>query len=439
MMFTRLRNRFLLVNLATISVLMLIAFAAIYTITYRNVQNDISMELHRILDTQKKNPHDVRQPNAAAPGGLPGSGQPSSDGSLTGQPGVGRPGVGSGLPPERSVSFVLLTSPAGELTVRSQLSLDASVYREAQQTAEAAKRESGRAVLDGSPWAYLVQQTAEGELIAFTNISTQRKFLLSLIYTFAAVAAVMLVVLYFVSRYFANRSIRPVREAFDKQRQFIADASHELKTPLAVINTNSDVLLAHADDTIASQAKWLQYIKSETTRMAKLTNDLLYLTEMDDVRPRVLFSRFNLSEAVETALLPMEAVIYERELALEYEIEPGLTVFGSGEQITQVAMILLDNAVKYANPRGRIALSLHKQHGAAVLAVTNTGEGIAPEHLPRVFDRFYRTDASRSRKQGGYGLGLAIARSIVEQHKGRIAVKSVPGESTTFSVQLPLA
>lgn len=170
--------------------------------------------------------------------------------------------------------------------------------------------------------------------------------------------------------------------------------------------------------------------------MAKLTSDLLYLTQMDDTRTEVIYSKFNLSEAVETIILTMEAVIFEKDLSLDYEIEPNLTAHGNSEQIKQVVMILLDNAVKYAGPQGSIRVSLHKQHSDAVLEVSNTGEGIAPEHLARIFDRFYRTDASRSRKQGGYGLGLAIARSIVEQHRGRIYAKSTPGELTTFYVHL---
>lgn len=227
-----------------------------------------------------------------------------------------------------------------------------------------------------------------------------------------------------------------MKEAFDKQKQFIADASHELKTPLTIINTNADVLLSNSDDTIHNQSKWLHYIKSETERMTSLTNDLLYLTEMDDSRSTMIYSKFNLSEAVENIILTMEAIIFEKRISLEYDIEPNLTVMGNSEQIKQVIMILLDNAVKYTNSKGSVTLSLKKQHNDMVLSVTNTGEGIAPEHLARIFDRFYRTNASRARKQGGYGLGLAIAKSIVEQHKGKIYAKSTVGESTTFYVHL---
>jgi two-component system sensor histidine kinase CiaH len=211
-----------------------------------------------------------------------------------------------------------------------------------------------------------------------------------------------------------------VKEAFNKQKQFIADASHELKTPLAVINTNADVLLANSDDTIHNQVKWLHHIKSETERMKTLTADLLYLTEMEDSRIGLMFTNFNVSESVESVILTMEAIVYEKDISLTYEIEPGLTVRGSSEQIKQVVMILLDNAIKYTKAKGSISLTLQKQHSDILLTVTNTGEGIPSEHLARIFDRFYRANQSRSRKSGGYGLGLGIAKSIVEQHKGKI-------------------
>jgi signal transduction histidine kinase len=270
----------------------------------------------------------------------------------------------------------------------------------------------------------------------FIDVTAQQGILTNLIYTFAIVGLIMLIVIFFLSRYFANRSITPVKEAFEKQKQFIADASHELKTPLAIINTNTDVLLANREDTIENQAKWLHYIKSETERMSGLTNDLLYLTQIDDSRSSMIHAKFNMSDAVETIILTMEAVIFEKNISLDYSIEPQLMVHGNSEQIKQVILILLDNAVKYSRAKGSVNVSLKKQNNDVVLAVSNTGEGIAAEHLDRIFDRFYRTDASRARKHGGHGLGLAIARSIVEQHKGEIYARSVVGEGATFYVRL---
>ncbi|WP_138751345.1 sensor histidine kinase [Paenibacillus sinopodophylli] len=428
-MFKKLKNRFLLLNLITITIMMLATFTAIYVITYQNVKRDIAMELHQVSEFYHKQQDGPRRFD------------PNDDGASLPDEIQGEPPVGmenDGWRPERSISFKLETDSSGTLTsTDSRFDMEDSFYQEALQEALATGKTTGQLKLDGNEWAFIVQTTtASGSMFVFMDVTAQQSILTNLIYTFGAVALVMLVVIYFISRYFASRSIAPVMEAFEKQKQFIANASHELKTPLAVIQTNADVLLANSEDTIVNQAKWLYVIKQETLRMAQLTGDLLYLTEMEDSRAIMMHVEFDLSDAVETIMLTMEAVIFEKELQLDYDIEPGLTVNGSSEQIKQVIMILLDNAIKYAGPRGSINIALKKQHQDVVLSVTNTGEGIAAEHLHRIFDRFYRTDSSRSRTQGGHGLGLAIAKSIVDQHNGRLYARSELGESTTFYLHL---
>lgn len=411
-MFNQLRNRFLLMNMIIITFIMFVAFGTIYTITYRDVQNDIRMDLHRMADTNRK---------------MDGQGGPPRE--------VGNFQGGDQGP--RFVAFEAKTDSEWTITEKnSRFEISDELYAEAVAHAAASSKDDGQFTIDGTRWAYSVMAVPSGYSIFCMDVTPQQDILTKLITTFSAVALVMLGVIYLTSRYFADRSIKPVKEAFEKQKRFIADASHELKTPLAVINTNADVLLANGEDTINEQSKWLQHIKSETERMKTLTNDLLYLTEMDDARSRMIHVPFDLSDAVDGVILTMEAVIFEKELALEYDIEPGLMVTGSSEQMKQVVMILLDNALKYTNPHGSIQLSLKRHHGHIQLTVANSGPGIAPEHVDRIFDRFYRADASRSRQLGGYGLGLAIAKSIVEQHRGKITAKSVPNEKTTFTVQL---
>lgn len=429
-MFRQLRNRFLVVNLVSISIMMLVAFATIYVITYQNVQRDTNMELYKVSDFYHapKMSHNGQGNSSLGDMRSPGFG--------------GGPMDDPNSPPSRSLSFMVKTDSQWNMTEKqSRFEAEDSFYEEALAKVDRSERSSravGQFSLNGTEWAYVVDSGSASNMIVFMDVTAQQGILTNLVYTFAIVGLVMLIVIFFLSRYFANRSIAPVREAFDKQKQFIADASHELKTPLAIINTNTDVLLANSEDTIANQSKWLHYIKSETERMAGLTSNLLYLTEMDDSRANMIHARFNLSEVVETVILTMEAVIFEKNISLDYSVEPELMVNGNSEQIQQVILILLDNAVKYSGPRGAVNLTLKKYHNHGVqLAVSNTGEGIAPEHLERIFDRFYRTDASRARKHGGHGLGLAIARSIVEQHRGEIFARSVVGEGATFYVRLP--
>ncbi|SEO52119.1 MULTISPECIES: cell wall metabolism sensor histidine kinase WalK [unclassified Paenibacillus] len=432
-MFKKLRNRFLIVNLVSISFMMLVAFATIYIITYQNVQRETNMELFKVSDFYHGPYNSSKMPRGDDRDSVPGS-QPS-DSSAN-----GASGSDPNSPPGRSVSFMVKTDSEWEITdAHSRFDMDDTFYTEALQKVnkvDDVDRKTGQFTLNGTDWAYVIDPSSTGHMIVFIDVTAQQGILTNLIYTFAVVGLIMLIVIYFLSRYFANRSITPVKEAFEKQKQFIADASHELKTPLAIINTNTDVLLANREDTIENQAKWLHYIKSETERMSGLTNDLLYLTQIDDSRSSMIHTKFNMSDAVETIILTMEAVIFEKNISLDYSIEPQLMVHGNSEQIKQVILILLDNAVKYSRAKGSVNVSLKKQNNDVLLAVSNTGEGIAPEHLDRIFDRFYRTDASRARKNGGHGLGLAIARSIVEQHKGEIYARSVVGEGATFYVRL---
>ncbi|WP_340028097.1 HAMP domain-containing sensor histidine kinase [Paenibacillus sp. FSL H7-0940] len=446
-MFKKLRNRFLIVNLVSISIMMLVAFATIYTITYQNVQRETNMELYKVSDFYHSPYNSSKMPRGQGQGSGTGGNTVSSSSSDSFPSDAmggdnGGPGGDPNSPPARSVSFMIKTDDQWKITdTHSRFDMEDTFYTEVLQKVDQNKvgdseRQTGQFTLDGTDWAYVVDPSGDGHMIVFIDVTAQQGILTNLIYTFAIVGLVMLIVIYFLSRYFANRSIAPVREAFEKQKQFIGDASHELKTPLAIINTNADVLLANQEDTIANQAKWLHYIKSETERMTGLTNDLLYLTQMDDSRSTMIHAKFNISDAVESIILPMEAVIFEKNISLDYNIEPNLTVHGNSEQIKQVILILLDNAVKYSGPKGAVNVTLQKQNNDVMLAVSNTGEGIAPEHLDRIFDRFYRTDSSRARKHGGHGLGLAIARSIVDQHKGELYARSVVGEGATFYVRL---
>jgi len=420
-MFKKLRNRVLLLNMITISIMMLIAFTSIYLITYKNVHSEINNELHKISEFNRK-------PNAN-----PDLKRPSLDFSKPSPVDI------PNSKPERSVSFSVTTDKEGNILSKSSIfEIDSEFLESAKKDALSQNRESGTLKLDGNHWAFIVFPSFEGNNITFLDITSQNDILTNLIYTFLIVLLVMLIFIFFISRSFANSSIKPVKEAFDKQKQFIADASHELKTPLAVINTNVDVLLSNTEDTIKNQSKWLHYIKSESERMSKLTNDLLFLSQIDHSETKMIFTKFNMSEAVEDIILTMEAVIFEHNISLNYHIEPNLFTRGNSEQIKQVVMILLDNALKYTITKGSVEILLKKRHNDIVLTVTNTGDGIPEEHLDKIFDRFYRTDKSRARKLGGYGLGLAIAKTIINQHEGKIYVKSIINQNTTFYLELPV-
>ncbi|MDR2648199.1 MAG: HAMP domain-containing histidine kinase [Clostridiales bacterium] len=271
------------------------------------------------------------------------------------------------------------------------------------------------------------------ELI-LAEIANSRVTLNELLLTLIAIAAFVLIALMFVSYYFAVRAVRPIEEGYNKQKQFIADASHELRTPLAVIGANVDAIVSSGNETVDSQKEWFGYIRAELKRTGKLVDDLLYLAKSENIMREDSFP-FDLSAVCETVCASMEAALYDAGKFLKTDITSGVTITADSEKITQALYILLDNAGKYTPQGGEIAVSLIKESDKAVIRVMNIGDGISPDDLPRIFDRFYRADSSRSAETGGYGLGLSIAKTIAENSGGTIAAESANGV-TIFEIKL---
>ena len=255
-----------------------------------------------------------------------------------------------------------------------------------------------------------------------TNSQLRRTLLFSLL-MWALAELLICLLAWLLTRWIA----KPVAESFDKQKQFIADASHELKTPLAVIIASADALESNP-----TEQKWLDNIKSESDRMSKLIADLLELAKTEEVKDDAAFTEGNLSKLVEKATLTFESVMFEKGVALEDDIQDGIALSMDAYKITQLLSILLDNAIKHSKKGGTIAVSLKKDKDI-VLQVTNEGEGIPAGEEEKIFERFYRADESRNRNENRYGLGLAIAKNICEAHQATISAKSESGQ-TTFKV-----
>ena len=229
-----------------------------------------------------------------------------------------------------------------------------------------------------------------------------------------------------------RRMLRPVQDAFERQKQFVWDASHEFKTPLAVISANAEVLSGEIGDN-----EYLGYIRSEVERTDALVQSLLTLARMDKGAVTAELKRLDLSSAVLSVALPFESTVFEAGRTLEIDVPEGVFCKGDEAMLQQLTVILLSNALKYSDAGGRIALSLAARGRTCVLTVFNTGEGIAPDKLEKIFDRFYRADTSHNREIAGNGLGLAIARTIARAHRGDVRAESEPGRSATFVVNLP--
>ncbi len=258
-----------------------------------------------------------------------------------------------------------------------------------------------------------------------------------LLFIFIIIASVGIVIIFCLSVLLANWTIKPVDTAWQKQKQFVADASHELKTPLTVIQANTDVILSNSSDTVQNQSKWLGYIKDETARMTKLVNSMLYIAKCDSNQMKMVASQFDLSDVVSSICLQYEAIVFEQGKQLETEIEENIMYKGDLDKIKQLVNILLDNAQKYSTENGviKVIVSSEQKNGKIRLVVANSSDFISSDKLDKLFDRFYRLDDSRNRKTGGSGLGLNIAKSIVDAHNGVIKATHENG-MTSFNVIL---
>lgn len=220
--------------------------------------------------------------------------------------------------------------------------------------------------------------------------------------------------------------IKPVDESFQKQKQFIEDASHELKTPITVILANAEMIEPTKDN-----KKWLDNIKSETERMSKLVYDLLSLARLE--KDSQEFTTINLSNLLEKAILPLESLMFENDIKLEYHLDDSINYSCHPDQIKQLLVILLDNAIKHSTKKGKIIVNLKNIKNEIIIEVKNKGKAIPQSDYERIFERFYRGDSSRNRDSNRYGLGLAIAKKIVLNHNGKISVSCADGY-TTFKI-----
>ena len=293
----------------------------------------------------------------------------------------------------------------------------------------AAASEAEVGVLEDYSLRYLrLQRPGELKLV-FTDISAERQTMRNLRLTCAVIGILSVAVFWGVSAMLARWAVKPVEQAWAEQRQFVADASHELKTPLTVILTNAELLQSDPDP---------QYARSVLTmsrRMRTLVESLLELARVDGGAARASFEDTDLSALLEDELLPFEPVYFERGLTLDSRIAEDIRVTGSPRHLRQAVSILLDNAMKYAPGGSTVELRLTRQGNSALLTAANPAPPMSREECQNIFRRFYRSDPARS--GGGYGLGLPIARGIIADHGGRIWAESREG-MLVFSVQIPL-
>jgi len=278
-----------------------------------------------------------------------------------------------------------------------------------------------------------------GKIYIFVDRSNREETMSAYIKTAFITFFNLIACAFFVSVYMAGRSIKPIKESMERQDKFIEDASHELRTPIAVIRSNVEIIMDSPEQTVGENMKWLEYIFKEAKRMTEMTEDLLLLSRAESKRESVK-EEINLSVTVSEVFDSFSHLLAENNLSADSsDIAPDVYICANDLGIRQLVSILLDNAIKYTK-EGGIKIKLEKDENFAYIKVIDTGIGISGETGEKIFERFFRVDKARSRTSatGGSGLGLSIAKAIADDHGGEITVESEPGKGSEFCVKLPL-
>ena len=432
-MFKQIRNKILRLNMVMGSSVVIVAFAVIFATTYTRTQND---NREKLLNGT------IAQLTVAAGAIVEGEASPEVVEVST---------FATRISPDTGLSFSLLVDAQTNLVeINSMVDLQMGTYRQAVGQTIAASNITGMITLEDRKWQYniepiavLFRETATPNIsfssaadgfrnIRFLDVTDSHKMLRSLALTLSGLTLVVLTVFFFISRFFANRALKPMEEAWEKQSRFVADASHELKTPLSVITANCGVLYSGKEETVESQLKWVDNITRATDRISGLVGSLLSLASMEDVRPTPQSTPVELGLEVAEAVAEIEAAALAKGLVIQSAIEERIKIESNREHVRKILSILLDNAVKYTDSGERITVSLEQEKRRVTCSVRNSGAGVPPEDLPYLFDRFYRRDPARSSDNGGYGLGLAIAQAIANQLDATLTADSVPGNYTEF-------
>ena len=280
---------------------------------------------------------------------------------------------------------------------------------------------------------YMYHLTRKGDITRIAFIDFQKELddavtvaSVSLLVGFITVMLILIPV-YWLSKW----AIKPIAENMKKQKQFITDAGHELKTPIAIISANTEVL-----EMCEGENEWLTSIKNQTERMSDLVRNLVTLAKADESKIKRQTAKFNLSEAVSDTASGFETSAKHAGRNFAVNVVPDIYFRGEESEIRQLISILCDNAIKYSDEQGIISLNLYKSGKSIVIDMYNTCEHVDPDSVNRIFDRFYRADESRSRETGGYGIGLSIAKAIVTRHKGKIRAFTNGTTAITFKIIL---
>ncbi len=424
-MIKRLRRKLIAACMISLAIVLTVILGGVNLMSYQKVVHDADTVLALLGNNDGEFPKIHNGPENLPDGEVP------MDRGTGSRDLLGRNGLSPETPYESRFFSVLLDE--NDQVIQTDTGQIAAVDEESAELYAQSVIESGHSTGFMNDYRYLVLAEEANTRVIFLDcgrsLSSFRTTLLSSLGLSLFGLLAVLVLLLILS----HRIVRPVAESYEKQKQFITDAGHELKTPMTIIS--ADVELAEME---CGDNQWLADIRRQTERLTGLTNDLIYLSRMEEEQPPLQIIEFPLSDVAEEMTMSFLAPAKSQEKELTIHIQPMLSCNGDEKAIRQLISILLDNALKYSPAGGQLELCLQKQGRNILLRVSNTtSRPVDEDKLAHLFDRFYRSDQSRNSQTGGYGLGLSIARSIVLAHKGKIRAESPDGMSLSVIVFFP--
>ena len=436
-MLKKLRIRFILVNMLLVGVALALMFGAVFALTYRSERGQIDRAIEKILSDRRPMDREQNLPRGEEGSEPPEGIEPPEDMAADDRD-VRLPYMGR----DEEISYVYTVTvrvlPDGSY-LREDIfgaDMDDEILSTAVETVLSTEKTSGSIASLHLEWRKSVE--GGGTRIVFASTDHLHEALRSTALISGAVTLASLALFLALSYLLSGIAIRPVARAWDQQKQFVADASHDLKTPLTVILANSDILRAHPEETVADQMQWVEGTAEEAERMRGLVDEMLELARSEDLNRRPALSELPLSDLCEGTVLQFEPIAFEKGVRLESNVQSDVRALCHEETFVRLAHILIDNAIKYSPAGDAVTVTLQNPTRNTVqFSVKNGGTPISPEDLPHLFERFYRADKART--VGGHGLGLSIAKNLAESLGGKIAVRSDAESGTVFTVTLQAA
>ena len=444
-MIKKLQRRFIILTMSSLFTVLLVIISGINIVYYQNTIKEADRIL-AVLDEndgtfpelKKEKPDDERPDNSKPPADDPFSskddpGPPPEKNSLFS---FGK--FSKETPYESRFFSVLINKETGTL-LETDINHIASVDEETayHYASQILEKEKTAGFIEH--FRYLCT-TEDGHLrIIFLDCGKSLDSVRNFIFISTGISLLGFTIVTLIIIVFSNRIIKPVSESYQKQKRFITDASHEIKTPLTIINADADILEMELEEN-----EWISDIKRQTGRLTELTNNLILLTRMEETENSIQKIEFPISDVVTEAVLSFQSLAQTQNKTLDLKIEPMLSLNGDSKRIHQLMMLLMDNALKYSPENSSISVSLEKKqknskNGVIYLYVANkTLTPLSKEDTQSLFDRFYRVDSSRSSSTGGYGIGLSVAKAIVESHGGKIRAVTTDSDVLTIQMQFPL-